>query len=302
MGVQIMFRKAERKKAKLRLALCGVAGSGKTYGALSIASGLGEKIALLDTERGSGELYSKEFNYDVSSLDKDFSPTSYIKIILEAQQAGYDVLIIDSLSHAWCGEGGVLDMVDKAAKSSSSGNSYVAWRNVTPAHNALVDTILKSNMHIIVTMRSKMEYVICQEEKRSVPKKIGLAPIQREGLDYEFTVVFDLSIDGNIASSSKDRTKLFNGKNFVLTKETGVNLLNWLEDGKSIDESESELLVEFLEKLENCDDEIKLKKAFAEAWNHIKDSLRRNSLKERYDFMKKKMTYFDSDELQLDVG
>lgn len=236
------FKKAERKKAKLRLALAGPAGAGKTYSALRIATGLGGKIALLDTERRSGELYAKDFNYDTCSLDENFSPQNYIEIIQTAEENGYDILIIDSLSHAWSGEGGVLELVDKATQASNSKNSYFAWRNITPQHNALVDAILRSDMHIIATIRSKTDYLISDDKGKSKPVKVGLAPIQREGMDYEFTVVLDLSIEGNIATSSKDRTKLFHGKNFVPTEKTGKELIEWLEDGLNPDD----LLMDFI--------------------------------------------------------
>lgn len=277
-----MFKKADRKRAKLRLALCGVAGSGKTYSALRIAKGLGGRVALLDTERGSGELYSAEFDYDIACLDNDFSPANYIKIINEAEKSGYDILIIDSLSHAWMGEGGVLDILDKASKASASKNSYTAWRTVTPQHNALVDAILKSKMHIIVTMRSKADYVVVESEnshgrKTSSPQKIGLAPIQREGLDFEFTVVLDLSVDGNIATSSKDRTKLFAGKNILITEKTGEELLEWLENGKA-EPTEAEVFEEYRIKLEQTQNMLELQKVFAQAWKAVESESYRSTL------------------------
>ena len=174
-----MFRKAERKQAKLRLALCGPSGSGKTYSALLIAQGLapGGKIALIDTERGSGELYADLTEYDVAPLEPPYTPARYIELIESAEEAGYDVLIIDSLSHAWTGEGGVLDMHDKAAAASRSGNSFAAWREVTPQHNQLVDAILGANLHIITTMRTKTAYDLVDDGRgKKKPVKIGLAP------------------------------------------------------------------------------------------------------------------------------
>jgi hypothetical protein len=235
------FQRAERKKAKLRLALCGTSGSGKTYSALKIAKGLGGKVAMIDTEHGSGELYADLMDYDVVRLEAPYTPDKYITYIKEAEQAGYEVLIIDSLTHAWSGEGGVLDMADKAAKASKSGNSYMAWRDVTPKHNQLVDAILTSKMHVITTMRTKTEYVIETTEKgKSAPRKVGMAPIQRDGMEYEFTVVLDLSIDGHIASASKDRTRLFDGKADIPSEKTGKELLDWLNSGKSQEDAEKE--------------------------------------------------------------
>lgn len=227
-----MFRKAERKQAKLRLCLAGPSGSGKTYSSIKIAQGLGGKIAMIDTEHGSGELYAHLTNYDVVTLDAPYSPERYIACIKEAEKAEYAVLIIDSLSHAWSGEGGILEMVDKSAKASKSGNSYTAWRDVTPWHNKLVEAILTSNLHIITTMRTKTEYVIETNEKgKSTPRKVGMAPVQRDGMEYEFTAVLDLSIDGHFYSASKDRTGLFDGKPDLPSEKTGKVLLEWLNSG-----------------------------------------------------------------------
>lgn len=229
------FRKAERKKAKLRLAICGPSGSGKTYSALLIAQGLapGGRIALIDTERGSGELYSDLLSYDAATLTPPFTPDRYIALIREAKQAGYDVLIIDSLSHAWAGEGGVLDLHDKATQTTKGGNSFTAWREVTPQHNALVDSILSTDLHIIATMRTKTAYDMVDDgHGKKKPIKVGLAPVQREGMEYEFTAVLDLSVDGHVATATKDRTRLFDGQHWVPNTATGETLRQWLETGK----------------------------------------------------------------------
>ena len=241
----VMFHKAERKQAKLRLALCGTSGSGKTFSALKIAAGLGGKIAMIDTEHKSGELYANEFKYEVATLDPPFSPNRYIEIIKMAESSGFNVLIIDSLSHAWTGQGGVLEMHDQACKTTH--NSFAAWRDVTPHHNALVDAMLQSSLHIITTMRTKTAYEVQQNDKgKHVPVKVGLAPIQRDGMEYEFTAVLDLSIDGHIATSSKDRTSLFDGTFFKPSEKTGEQLLKWLNTG--VDEEKQSR--EELEKLE----------------------------------------------------
>lgn len=238
-----MFRKAERKQAKLRLALCGPSGSGKTYSALLIARGLapGGKIALIDTEAGSGELYADMTAYDVAPLSAPYTPTRYIEIIEAAGTAGYDVLVIDGLSHAWAGEGGILELHDRAAAAVH--NSFAAWREVTPQHNALVEAILAAPLHVIVTMRTKTAYEVIDDGKgKKKPVKIGLAPVQRDGLEYEFTIVMDLSIERHIATATKDRTRLFDGQHFVPTLETGETLRDWLEIGKDpVDESKKTL-------------------------------------------------------------
>ncbi|MBP2638843.1 MAG: ATPase [Firmicutes bacterium] len=224
-----MFKKAERKKIKIRLALCGPSGSGKTYSALKIAHGIGGKIALVDTENESGSLYSHLCDYDTADIAPPFTTAKYIAAIKEAEAAGYDVLIIDSLTHAWNGQGGLLEEVDKRAKG---GNSFAAWRDVTPQHNRLVDTILQCKMHVIVTMRSKTAYEIEKDERgKAVPVKKGMAPIQRDGLEYEFTVVLDLDNQKHVAEAGKDRTGLFDGKAFVPDETTGQEIIEWLESG-----------------------------------------------------------------------
>ena len=225
------FRKAQRTKAKLRLAMTGPAGSGKTYSALLLAFGLGGKIAMIDTENGSGDLYCNLGDYDICSLSAPYDPRKYVQNIHEAEQAGYDILIIDSLSHAWSGEGGVLDLQSRAAASSKSGNSYTAWRQVTPLQNRLVDCILASPCHIIATMRSKTEYIQAENDRgRTEIKKVGLAPVQREGMDYEFGTVFDIS-SNHTAAVSKDRTGLFDNTFFTISQDTGKTLRKWLDDG-----------------------------------------------------------------------
>ena len=230
------FRPAKRSKAKLRLALTGPAGSGKTASALLIARGLTdswERIGMVDTEAGSGELYvgskmgdTKIGSYNVLPLEAPYTPSRYIEAVKLAEEAGLDVLIIDSLSHAWEGEGGVLEMHDLATMASKSQNSYFAWRDVTPQHKALIDKILTSKIHIIATMRTKTEYVLGE---KNTPHKVGLAPIQRAGTDYEFGVVFELS-QQHVAIATKDRTNLFDGLKFKPTIETGEMLLKWLEE------------------------------------------------------------------------
>ena len=227
----MLFRKAQRKQAKLRLAITGPAGSGKTYSALLLALGLGGKIAMIDTENGSGDLYSQLGDYDICSLNAPYAPQRYLQMIHEAEQAKYNIIIIDSLSHAWSGQGGLLDLQNKLVESKYRGNSYNAWRDITPIQNLLVDAIISSPCHIIATMRSKTEYIQNRNEQgRTEIRKVGLAPVQREGIDYEFGTVFDLS-PGHIAAVSKDRTGLFDGQAFEISQDTGKVLRQWLEAG-----------------------------------------------------------------------
>lgn len=256
-----MFQRAERKKAKLRLALCAPSGGGKTYSALLLAMGLGGKIAMIDTENGSGELYSGLCEYDVERITAPYTPKKYVAAIKEAEKAGYKVLIIDGLSHAWSGEGGILDMKDAATKASRSGNSYMAWRTITPEHNNLIEAMLTSSIHIIATMRTKTAYEIVEEDGKKKPVKLGLAPVQRDGMEYEFTVVLDLSVDGHIATSSKDRTGLFDGQFMKPSAETGKMLLDWLESG--VEPPQVLTLEAFIEKVED----VKALKHLGNIWN-----------------------------------
>ena len=187
------FAPATKKKSRLRFDIEGPPGSGKTYTALAVGTGLlspGGKIAFIDTERGSASKYAGQFEFDVLELD-EYAPARYVEAIAAADAAGYEVIIVDSLSHAWNAKGGALEMADKIAKRSSSGNSFNAWKDVTPEQNKMVDAILQSKAHVIVTMRVKTDYVIEKDERtgKNTPKKVGLAAVQREGMDYEFDVV-----------------------------------------------------------------------------------------------------------------
>lgn len=225
-----IYRKAERRKAKLRLAISGPAGSGKTFGALQIAFGIGGKIALLDTENGSGDLYSALGDYDVCSISAPFSVQKFIDAIKDAENSGYDVLILDSISAEWAGTGGLLNLHTQIT-SANRANSYAAWGQITPKHNAFIDAIISSNIHIIATIRSKTEYAQVQNERgKTEIKKMGLGLVQREGIDYEFTTVFDLSMEHTV-TVSKDRTSLFDGQVFMLSEDTGRALKEWLNTG-----------------------------------------------------------------------
>ena len=226
------FKKATKKQAKLRLALVGLSGGGKTFTGLKIASALGDRVAVIDTERGSASKYSDIFSFDVLELES-FEPQHYIEAIQGAGQAGYGSLLIDSLSHAWSGKGGILEQHDKAVMRQKTQNSYAAWRDVTPLHNELVDTILQAPLHVIVTMRAKTEYVQEKDErtKKTQIRKVGLAPVQRDGMEYEFDVVADMDQDNNMIIS-KSRCVALSGQVFP---KPGDNLIvplkNWLTDG-----------------------------------------------------------------------
>lgn len=239
------IHRATKRRAKLRLGMSGPAGSGKTYSALLIASGLGGKIGMIDTEHGSGDLYADLLpeGYDVLRLAPPFTPGRYIEAIRAMEQAGVTTIIIDSLTHAWSGEGGSLDRQGKIA--DRSGNSWQAWRQVTPEHNALVEALLQSRCHIIATMRAKTEYVQEKDERtgKQVVRKIGLAPIMRDGIDYEFTIFMELDAQ-HMAYIGKDRTRLFDGQIVKPDAEVGRRLLAWLQSGEEEPEAEQQALGE----------------------------------------------------------
>lgn len=230
----LTFKKATKTEAKLRLALIGTSGSGKTFTALTFATALAPtgKIAVIDTERGSASKYADKFSFDALDLDT-FAPAKYVEAIAAAQAAGYEVLVIDSLSHAWSGKDGALEMVDKAAKRSQSGNSFTAWRDVTPEHNRMIDAIVGANMHVIVTLRAKTEYVMeANAHGKLTPRKIGLAPVQRDGMEYEFDVVGTMN-DENTLVISKTRCSDLSGG--VYEKPNGKvtdALKTWLTGAK----------------------------------------------------------------------
>lgn len=194
-----VFVRASKAQAKARLALVGPAGSGKTYTALAVGSRIAQRcqgtMAVIDTEHGSASLYADTFQFDVLPLD-NHDPRRYMEAIVAAGKAGYAVLVIDSLSHAWMGTDGALELVDKAAARSQSGNSFAAWRQVTPLHGKLVDSILACPCHVIATLRSKTEWVLEDGKNgKQTPRRVGMAPVMKDGIEYEFTLSGDLSIE-----------------------------------------------------------------------------------------------------------
>jgi hypothetical protein len=232
---QLGFHKATKKASRLRLALVGPSGSGKTYTALQIASNLGKRIAVVDTERGSASKYSDIFDFDSVEPER-FGPLDYVNLIHMAEQAGYDVLIIDSLSHAWTGIGGALEMVENSSKrgQGGGGNSFTAWRDVTPQHNEMVDAIVSARLHVIATMRVKTEYTMESVNGKMVPRKVGLAPIQRAGIEYEMDVVCDMDQDNNIIVS-KTRCPALNGQVFHKRGDQVARILSdWLGGSEQI--------------------------------------------------------------------
>jgi len=233
----LQFKRAARQQKKLRLNIDGISGSGKTLGALRIARGLSPtgRIAVLDTENNSASLYAAEIagGYEVAPLTGDMRPREFTSGIHDAEEAGFDVIIVDSLSHAWRG---TLELVDRKTEASRSKNAFnEGWRAATPEHNALVDAILKSKAHVITTMRSKSEYVLEENEKgQKVPRKIGMAPVAREGAEYEYDVCLTLNADHK-AVVSKTRCKLLDEQVIpLITEQLGAVLRVWLESGEAV--------------------------------------------------------------------
>ncbi|MEQ4673708.1 ATP-binding protein [Providencia vermicola] len=283
------FAKALRKKAKLRLALTGPSGSGKTYGALEIAKGLGGKTAVIDTEKGSASLYSDRFNFDVLELDPPFTPERFIEAIGAAQEAGYDNLIIDSITHEWSGSGGCLELLDGLAKAKYRGNTWSAWSEITPRHNAFLDAILRSDLHIIATMRSKTE--AAQVDKGNGKKgvdKLGMKSEQRDGVEYEFTTVLDLNHETHTAMASKDRTGLFsNAEVTQLNELTGKKLMDWLNDGRTKAEVDLSHFTDIAMETQDMD---VLKNAFGEAYKALRDTPEQAEAQKIYELRKEELT------------
>lgn len=223
-----LFKPAVKRDAKLRFAISGPAGAGKTFTLLRLASELaaGGRIAYVDTEHGSASKYAhtdtcggagtctdtSHFSFDVIE-PSNFDPRNLMDFIRAAVDGGYKVICVDSLSHYWMGQNGELELVDAAAKRDTRGNSFAAWKTVTPIHNSLVDMILSAPLHVMVSMRTKTEWVVEKDEKtgKSSPRKVGLAPVMRDGIEFEFDVCGDIDQDNNL-TVTKSRCSALTGK------------------------------------------------------------------------------------------
>jgi len=232
------FKPATREQNRLRLCIDGPSGCGKTFSAIRFAhalAGNGGRIAVIDSEHGSARKYvgtnidGIQWQFDHQDLEY-FSPANYEQAIREAGREGYDVLIIDSLSHAWMGVGGALDQIDR----SQTRNSFAAWKDVTPQHVSLVESMLRCPCHLIVTLRSKMEYVLEPNEKgQMVPKKVGMKPIQKDGIEYEFDIVGDMDLSHTLRVS-KTHCPDVDGKTFPNPGPDFITIVReWLFSGSS---------------------------------------------------------------------
>lgn len=233
------FQEVTREKSKLRLALAGPSGAGKTLSALLLAYGITNdwrKIALIDTEHGRAKFYANRSEYGTEKflyqeMTAPYSPDRYIAMVTEgAESVGSDgVVIVDSFSHAWDNEGGVLDIKSDIAQNPKK-NDYTAWAEAGKIQNNLVNSILSVNCHTIVTLRTKMAYAMEQNDNGKMqPVKLGLAPVQRENTEYEFDIVLNIARN-HVASASKDTTFLDTWSG-IITPELGKSLKEWLDDG-----------------------------------------------------------------------
>lgn len=238
----LQFRKAERKKAKIRMGISGPSGSGKTVSALLIAYGLvgsWDKIAVIDSENESADLYANHVlpngftigEFYTVPIKAPYHPEKYIAAIDLCINNGVEVIITDSITHEWSGVGGCLDLHDQAVKKQRIPNSFTAWAEITPLHQRFVDSILQAPVHMFTTVRSKTDYVLTEKNGKQVPQKVGMAAQTREGFEYELTVSIEVDVDHK-AFVSKDRTGLFSGKpTFMPSVETGQLIKKWCESG-----------------------------------------------------------------------
>lgn len=237
MARQLAPTRATRRGRKARIALSGTAGSGKTWTALETATILAtgdEKIVVVDTERGSAALYADAFEFDHVDWEPPYDPRELGEAV-RTLASDYGVVIIDSLSHFWEGEGGTMDIVDAAA-ARSRGNSFAGWKEGTPAQQKLIDGLLATDAHVIATMRSKTEYVLEQTSNgKTAPRKVGMAPVQRHGLEYEFTVVGYIDADHRL-TVEKTRCHDLTDQSFPVgrTGEFGETLGSWLSEAEPV--------------------------------------------------------------------
>ena len=232
-----MFQPATKAQAKARIAVAGPAGSGKTMWSLQWATVLadGGKIAVIDTERSSESLYEDQFSFVVLQMSPPYHPDRLVEAIQSAESAGYQVIIVDSLTHFWSGSGGVLEIVEQAS-SKFKGNSFAAWQVGTPIQQRMVDKLISSSAHVICTMRSKTEYVTESDNGRMAPKKVGLAPQQRQDIEYEFTLVLDIDVQKHSAVVSKTRFGQFTDKVFGVHESvaSAEQFMSWLNSGSKV--------------------------------------------------------------------
>ena len=239
MSNNIQFVKAEKYAGFVQLSIEGPSGSGKTYGAMLLAAGLTKKgiVAFGDSEHGRCRHYApliKDAEFHVFDITPPYTPEKYVQVIEAAEKAGYDVLILDSISHEWEGSGGSLEIHYNETMKSKSQNSYIAWGNVTPRHQAFIAKIVNSNLHIICSMRSKTAYDTSgQEGGKMKVKEVGQEVIQRQGVKYEFITRFEIDLETHKATAPKDMTHIFSKRKdpFLLSVDDGKALREYADEG-----------------------------------------------------------------------
>ncbi|WUI02068.1 ATP-binding protein [Spirillospora sp. NBC_00431] len=226
------FTPATKEEAKARIALTGPSGSGKTYTALILSTALADQVAVIDTERGSASKYADEFTFSKLNL-QSFEPGALAQALAAAAAGGFGAVVVDSMTHFWSGTGGMLEQVDQAAKRGYGGNSFGGWKEARPMERKMIDALVSFPGHVIVTMRSKTDYVIEENERgRKVPRKVGLKPEQREGIECEFDIVGDLDHENTLVIT-KSRARTIAGR--VVSKpgaDFAADIAAWLGAGK----------------------------------------------------------------------
>lgn len=223
--MSITFKTATKSQAKARILLSAASGAGKTTAALTLASSIGKKIAVIDTEAGSASLYADRFAFDVLELSPPYEPERFIEAIAAAESGGYDVIVLDSITHEWSGPGGCLEIKTKM------GDRFQDWAKVTPRHDKFIQAMMRSKAHIIATVRAKQGYSM---DERGKVQKQGMDPQQRDGIDFEFTICWNINAQ-HLADAQKDRTRLFDGKPEIITPDTGKRLMEWLNSGAAVE-------------------------------------------------------------------
>lgn len=227
------FKPATREASYARLALSGPSGSGKTYTALTLAHSLSDKVAVIDTERGSASKYVGLNGWQFDTVQPDsFAPLSLVELLGVAAGAEYGCVVVDSLSHYWMGVDGMLEQADRHAVR---GNTFAGWKEVRPDERRMIDALVSYPGHVVVTMRSKTEYVIEENEKgKKQPRKVGMKPEQREGIEYEFDVVGDMDHDNTLTVVKSRIHTLAKAVVPLPGEEFAEQILEWLSDGVKI--------------------------------------------------------------------
>ncbi len=279
----MQLRQSQRRRARIKMALQAPSGAGKTMSAILLAKGLCNadlsRVVVIDTENGSADLYAHLGNYNVISLKPPFTPQQYVEAINVCEKAGMEVIIIDSISHCW---DYLLDY-----HSSLAGNSFTNWAKIKPLEKSFIDKILQCDAHVIATMRTKQDYVLNQKDGKFTPEKVGLKAVQRDGVDFEFTLVLDIDIK-HYATASKDRTGLFMDKpEFKITPEIGSKILEWCNQDFSqeatTDMYTDPILSDISERIPKCENITTLLALYKQYPEH------QEALKSMYEEQKRKL-------------